>query len=157
MIVRFSMILSVVISILTILFYLTTGIYVIETEARNKKRKRQGDVPGEQTKYEVVFDGRMVTLNGAKPDSEPVQRALRKAEWIQNLLKGKLGKEYSVTSILAYPTWSVEESTNNERIWVLNPEYLKWRITQRQGPNKLSPDEIQHISSELVWFARQPV
>jgi hypothetical protein len=134
-----------------------TGIYVVETEARNKKRKRQGDVSGEQSKYEVVFDGRMVTIKGGKPDNEPVQQALRKAEWIQNLLKGKLGKEYSVTSILAYPTWSVEESTDNDRIWVLNPEYLKWKIPQRQGPNKLSPDEIAHISSELVWFVRRPV
>jgi hypothetical protein len=134
-----------------------TGIYVIETEARNKKRKRQGDVPREQSKYEVVFDGRMVTIKGGQPDSEPVQRALRKAEWVQNLLKVKLGKELPVTSILVYPTWSVEESTNYERIWVLNPEYLKLRIPQRQGPNKLSPDEIQHISSELIWFARKPV
>jgi hypothetical protein len=134
-----------------------TGIYVIETEARNQKRKQQGDVSGEQSKYEVVFDGRVVTLKGSQPNSEPVQHALQKAEWIQNLLKGKLGKEYPVTSILVYPTWIVEESTNYERIWVMNPEYLKWRIPQRQGPNKLNPDEIQQISSELLWFVNKPV
>lgn len=129
-----------------------TGIYVIETKMRSRRIVKQRNESSRSSNYGVIFDGKQVILKGHKPDSEPVQQALRNADSIRKFLLQSIGKEYAVTAVLVYPDWVVKESTNDEKIWVLNPKYLKWRIPQQS--NKLTSDEMQLISRQLAWFVR---
>jgi hypothetical protein len=127
------------------------GVFVIETKARSKRK--DGSTSGRnQSEYEIESDGQTITLKGKKPDDEPIKQALKNAEWVRELLKQRIGKEYPITAVIAYPNWYVKELTNNDKIWVLNPDYLKWRIPQQS--NKLGSDEIEFISSQLVLFVR---
>lgn len=128
-----------------------TGIYAIETKKRTKNKFKQEQSSGNPSIYEVEFDGERVLLKGFKPDSRPVTQALSNAESVRRLLKERVGKDYPVMGVLVYPDWCVKESTDGN-IWLLHPEYLKWRIPKQL--KRLNNDEIRLISKQLALFAR---
>lgn len=88
------------------------GVYSIETKTYSKP------VRGNPT---VKFDGSTLSINGFKPDRDPVVQAKAQASWLADLLLKSTGKAFPVRPILVFPGWWVE-SKNMKDIWVLNPK-----------------------------------
>jgi hypothetical protein len=74
------------------------------------------------------------------------------ANHIKNILTSEKIENPPVIPILVYPKWLVQESTQSDHVWVLNPAYLKWRIPNR--PHILNAQQISHINSVIKYIAK---
>lgn len=73
------------------------GVFVIETKTHSKLVGRNA---------RVQYDGREVTIDGVKPDRDPVRQAEASARWLAELLKQLLGRQCFVRPVVLYPGWT---------------------------------------------------
>ncbi len=109
------------------------GIFAIETKTYSK--------PG-RGESKVRFDGKKVTLTGHPPDAEPVNEAVRHADWLRKILGNKVSpaKFFPVKPVVVYPGWWYVDTGHNKDTWVLHPEMLEVQISQE--PISLTETDI---------------
>jgi hypothetical protein len=124
----------------------TYGIYVIETKAYSKPRSGRP---------QIDFDGSRVTLAGKLPDAKPIQQADNNATWLQNQIRENTsGKTFPVKAIVVFPGWLVpaDQIKNGDRVWVMNPNYLKPTITNARMT--IIPTDVELVNTALRPLTR---
>ena len=121
------------------------GIFTIETKTFSKPMR------GEATVY---FDGISVTVNGYKPERDPIAQAQAQASWLSALIKESTGHVHSVKPVVVFPGWFVRSGpeAKGSNVWVINPKGLPKFL---EGlPLKLSPEEGKLIAYHLSRYIR---
>jgi hypothetical protein len=100
----------------------TRGFYAIETKTRSKPTGRRA---------EISFQGDHISVDGFKPDRDPLDQVQRNAQRLQGLLARKARKQFEIKGVVLFPGWWVHPMDaawlNGNRPWVLNPRALrKW-------------------------------
>lgn len=91
------------------------GIITVETKTRRK-------LPDSR----VIYDGKSISVDGYRPDRDPLIQAAAEAHELQCLLKKSTGKRYPVRAAIVFPGWYVETTNGGKGsdIWVLNEKAL---------------------------------
>jgi hypothetical protein len=115
------------------------GIYTIETKTISKYQK------GPQT---IKYDGETVSINGYKPDRDPIIQAKAQANWVKDVLKDLTGKNFYVRPVVLYPGWFVDKQPRGTDVWVLNPKAIDSFIKNENSviDEKLIPSISTHFS-----------
>ncbi len=93
----------------------SAGLYCIETKTHSKP---------ERGECRITYDGATVSVNGFKPDRDPVVQAKAEAKWMSDLIAESTGKKFFVQPVVIYPGWFVEKTCQNPDVWVLNEKAL---------------------------------
>jgi hypothetical protein len=118
------------------------GIFAVETKTRSK--------PGGDKR--VRYDGEHVTVNGMRPDRDPVRQAQAGADRIQRVFEQFVGRSASVRPVVLFPGWFVEGKSSGAAVWVLNPEaFIGWVKKERL---QLHPEDISAFSAGLAQYIR---
>ena len=98
------------------------GIFTIETKTISKPIK--GD-------EKIKYDGNIITIQGFRPERNPIMQAKAQARWLKELFLDDTGKTVHVKPIVVYPGWYVEEPIGYKpQVSVLNPRQLPAFVEQ---------------------------
>jgi len=120
----------------------TTGIYTIETKTISKF------VRGDQR---IIYDGNEISINGFKPDRNPIIQAKAQANWVQEFVRDFVGFKVKVKPVVVFPGWYIEGNTKAE-VWVLEPKALKSFLQNRH--RIIDESNIPIIASNLTRYLR---
>ena len=107
------------------------GVFAVETKSFRKPKGVTDDPnhPG----HEVHYDGTGLRF----PDfatKEPVEQAMRQAQWLRRTLRDKLGREVPVLPAVALPGWYIVKNEDGKRaeVQVFTPmgrgaEFMAWQ------------------------------
>ena len=122
------------------------GVFSIETKTPSMPSK------GRPT---VDFDGETVTVDGYKPDRDPVDQAKAAAYRVREILRQMTGEETHVTPVLLYVNWFVEPSTRDDSIVVMNQIYFYKTFDRLQDRNTLSATQVDFLAAGLERYLRE--
>ena len=98
------------------------GVFTVETKTISKPAKG---------KTEIEYDGEHLTVNGLKPDRDPLVQGKAQAHWLGGLLQETTGRRFEVRSMVLYPGWFVKLLTGAPWLdcWCLIPRACRasWR------------------------------
>ncbi len=91
------------------------GVFTIETKTHRKRPNAK-----------VLFDGETLTIDGRKPDRNPVVQAQAQARWLSHCLEESTGCPYRVKPVILFPGWWVEQTGRDSmrHTWVLAAKAL---------------------------------
>jgi len=93
------------------------GVFVIETKTRMKPTGRQS---------EVLYDGKTLTVDGFRPDRDPIVQVLAASREVKRIIKEGTGNEVYVRPVVVFPGWFTRQPKGSE-VWVLNETtFPKW-------------------------------
>lgn len=116
------------------------GIFTIETKYA---RKRNG-----QSK--IYYNGTDISIDGYKPERNPVTQAKAQRSWLADNLKRGTGKNYSIRPVVVYPGWWIENKASGADEWVLNEKALPAFTKNSSGT--LSTLDIHAASDHLSRY-----
>jgi hypothetical protein len=121
------------------------GVFTVETKTISKPAKG---------KTEIEYDSEQVTINGYKPDRDPLVQGKAQAHWLGGLLQETTGRRFDVRSMVLYPGWFVKLLTRAPRldVLVLNPKSLPGFLEKSRA--KLSLEDIKLITYHLSRYIR---
>ncbi len=119
-----------------------TGVFTIETKTHSKPSKGASS---------VKFDGETVSVNGFKPDRDPVVQAKAQAAWLSDLLERSTGRKVFVQSVVLFPGWFVETLVSQPEVWVLNEKALPTFIGNARGGG-LSNEDVHLLAFHLAKY-----
>lgn len=117
-----------------------SGIFVIETKTRRKRKGRPGF-----EEHKIIFDGQQLVYPWGE-DFHGLNQARDHALWLETWLVQVLGKRVPVQPILVFPGWWVEEHAIST-VRVANPKQIA-AIVLRTGVG-LSEEQIQLLSRQI--------
>ena len=118
------------------------GLYCIETKTHSKP---------ERGECRITYDGETVSVNGFKPDRDPIVQAKAEAKWVSDLIAKSTGKKFFVQPVVIYPGWFVEKTCQSPDVWVLNEKALpKFMMNARNVP--LSNEDVSLITMHLKLY-----
>lgn len=118
-----------------------SGVYAVETKTCSKPAKGAAS---------VVYDGQNVTVNGFKPDRDPIVQAKAEAHSLHELLERTTGKKFDVRPVVLYPGWYVENMPANAEVWVLNEKAFPTFVAN--GKKILPPEDVSLITFHLKRY-----
>lgn len=116
------------------------GVFAIETKTISKPIGRQAS---------VVYDGVTVSVDGHRPDRDPIPQARAERDWVRNALLETTGRHVPVRAVVVFPGWYVEQTKKgaHPEVWVCNEKALvKW---VERGAATLSPEDIALYADRL--------
>lgn len=117
------------------------GVFAVETKTISKPAKGQSS---------VTYDGETVTVNGFRPDRDPVVQAKACASWLRDIIGKSTGRSVAVRPIVLYPGWFVERMPQGAEVWVLNE---KAAVSFLANTERRLPDEdVALISYHLKRY-----
>lgn len=119
-----------------------TGVFAIETKTHRKPAKGAS---------RVKFDGTSVSVNGFRPDRDPVVQAKAQARWLFDLLERSTGRRVFVQPIVIYPGWFVESQPGSGDVWVLNEKALPTFIANARGA-RLTNEDVHLLAYHLAKY-----
>ena len=121
------------------------GIFTIETKTFSKPSKG---------KSSIYFDGTTVSVNGYKPERDPITQAIAQASWLSEFIKESTGHTHFVRPVVVFPGWFVQSGPDVKRskVWVINPKGLPKFL--EDSPPKLSLEEIKLVAYHLSRYIR---
>jgi hypothetical protein len=121
-----------------------TGVYTVETKTWTKPPR--GDA-------KIVFDGKVLTALGMKPERDPIKQSRGQVSWIATLLRESTGRRFAVRGVVLFPGWFVEQGDGALReTWVLNPKALPAFLGNAKG--SLSPEDVKLAAYHLSRYVR---
>lgn len=119
------------------------GIYTIETKTRRKPKRGRAV---------VHYDGQTVTVNGRRPDRDPIAQARAQATWLRETLSRGIGLDVHVQPIVTFPGWFVEPPKNvSPDVWVLSGRELPAFIENgRLSLDGQTAKTIRHFLKQMV-------
>jgi hypothetical protein len=123
-----------------------TGIVVVETKARRKKRGRPG-----YEEHKVGFDGKRLIFPWGE-ETGAIEQTVGNVEWLKGWLKERTGREFPVSGILTLPGWYVTESALGA-VRVTNPKMLLTMV-KGKGAEVLSADDVDLVARQLMSVCR---
>ena len=118
----------------------STGIFVIETKTRRKKKGRPGF-----EEHKIVFDGQQLVYPWGE-DFHGLNQARDHALWLETWVVQVLGRSVPVQPILVFPGWWVEEHAVST-VRVANPKQIA-AIVLRNGP-VITDEQIELLSRQI--------
>ena len=119
-----------------------TGIYTIETKTISKFTR------GVQ---KIYYDGNELSVNGMKPDRNPIIQAKAQANWVKEFIQEFYKENIPIQPAIVFPGWYIEGTTKAD-VWVLEPKALKGFIIRQ---NQVMGDrDIPIIASNLSRYLR---
>lgn len=123
----------------------STGIFVIETKTRRKKKGRPGF-----EEHKIIFNGQQLIYPWGE-DFHGLNQARDHALWLETWIVQVLGRQVPVLPILVFPGWWVEEhAVSNVR--VANPKQVPAMVL-RNGI-VLTEEQIEIIARNLETRCR---
>ncbi len=123
------------------------GVFAVETKTISKPAKGISS---------VRYDGETVTVDGFRPDRDPVAQARACAGWIRDIVLKSSGRTVPVRPIVLYPGWFVEKMPKGVEVWVLNEKAIVSFLSQE---DRRLPDEdialITHCLKRHVIMSEQ--
>jgi hypothetical protein len=129
------------------------AVYAVETKSFRKPRN--ASEVRDDPSHHVRYDGRTLVF----PDfatREPIEQAVRQAQWLRRVLRDALGREFVVIPVVALPGWYIDRSEDGKRadVQVFTPmgkgaEFMAW------VPERIALDHRRVIAETLA--ARYPV
>ena len=119
-----------------------TGVFAVETKTHSKPAKGASS---------ITYDGETVSVNGFKPDRDPVVQAKAQARWISDLLERSTGRRIFVQPVVIYPGWFVEPLPPNAEVWVLNEKALPTFISNARG-GSLTNEDVHLLAFHLAKY-----
>jgi hypothetical protein len=119
------------------------GIFAIETKTYSKRAGAK-----------VHFDGATLTVDGLRPDRDPIIQARANARWVANQIKKGTGKALYVKPVVVFPGWFVNpvEEQGGSDVWVLTPEGLASFIAKQ--PPSLDDEEFRSAVVHVAAMGR---
>jgi hypothetical protein len=118
-----------------------TGVYSIETKTHSKPAKGQAN---------VQYDGKTVTVNGFKPDRDPLVQAKAGARSLAELIERSSGLKIFVRPVVLYAGWYIDKQPEGAEVWVLNEKALPAFISNAK--KILPPEDVSLITFHLKRF-----
>lgn len=118
-----------------------SGVYVIETKTRRKKKAPQG-----KQDHEIIFDGERLQFPHWA-DSYGIAQTRGNARWLSDYLSKSLAEPVRVTPILTLPGWFVTTRASTD-IKVVNPKQITGFVLS-QSTGALTPKQIEQIAFRL--------
>jgi hypothetical protein len=118
-----------------------SGIFTIETKTISKHLKGSP---------KIVYDGQSLTINGHKPDRDPIQQALGQSRWLTDLIKQSTGQQFKVKPVVLYPKWFVQSLSRNPAVLVQNESYFVKYLSSQ--PITTSEADIHLITYHLKRY-----
>jgi hypothetical protein len=122
------------------------GVFTIEAKTGLRPEGRRA---------KVVVDRAGVSVAGAPPSHDALDRASARAAWLAELLKRSTGKPFRVRSVLLFPGWHVTQKSPRRANdpWVLEPKaFVKLLERERTA---LSEEQIALASVHLNLHLRR--
>jgi hypothetical protein len=119
-----------------------TGVFAIETKTHSKPAKGVSS---------IKYDGTSVSVNGFKPDRDPVVQAKGQARWLVDLLERSTGRKVFVQPVVLYPGWFVEPGPGNAEVWILNEKALPTFVKNARNP-ALSNEDVHLLAFHLAQY-----
>lgn len=118
-----------------------TGVFVIETKARSKRR-----AAGNESKIE--YDGHRLRFPDGFETDNPIKQARRNAVWLRKALAADLAEDVQVRAIVCYPGWFVRDRPGEKwDVKVRNPQRVNNVV--RNERSKLPDQQMQRIERWL--------
>ncbi len=119
------------------------GIFVIETKTRSKFSDSK-----------VFYDGKVLLVDGMRPDRDPLVQAAAEARWIREQLQASTGKKFPVRPVVVFPGWYVEpmKEARRSEVWVLNPKAVPEFV--RHEPQQISEEDVRLAAYHLACMVR---
>jgi hypothetical protein len=115
------------------------GVYAVETKSFRKPRDAS-DVRDDPS-HQVRYDGKGLVFP-VFATREPVEQALRQAQWLRRFLRDAVNREVPVTPAVALPGWYVVRTDEGKRADVQvfspmgkGPEFMAW------NPERVASDQ----------------
>jgi hypothetical protein len=118
-----------------------TGVYTIETKTISKY------VRGDQRIY---YNGEEISINGIKPDRNPIIQAKAQASWVKDFIQDSIKKNIDIQPVVVFPGWFVDG--NQKEVWVLEPKALKAFISRKD--EILDETDVSIIANYLSRYLR---
>lgn len=119
----------------------SSGVYVIETKTRRKKKAP----PGKQD-HEIIFDRERLHFPHWT-DSYGIEQTRGNARWLSDYLSKSLAEPVRVTPILTLPGWFVNTRANSD-LKVLNPKQITGFVMS-QPSGALTQKQLGQIAFRL--------
>lgn len=124
------------------------GVAAVETKARSKPNAPVGQ---RQDTVRIVYDGKSLKFPD-HTETEPVEQAVRQAQWLSRWLSSAVGWHVEVTPALAIPGWFIEHRAF-EPVRVFNGKNPNFLIKPRRG-QALDASQIQAIAHQVEQRCR---
>jgi hypothetical protein len=115
-----------------------TGVFTVETKTFRKPKSPEA---------EIYYDGRIVTVPGAKLDRDPVAQAKAERDFMRNWIRDNANRNAPVRPAVVFVGWYTQKQPEGAEVWVLNTTGLVSFIQHERA--ELSQDDIAHISGIL--------
>ncbi|MFN7138265.1 MAG: nuclease-related domain-containing protein [Limisphaerales bacterium] len=118
-----------------------TGVFVVETKTRRKRRARQ-----DREDHKVIFDGKALHFPHGT-DKYGLAQTDRNAAWLADQLSKALAEPITVTPILTFPGWYIERTGRGKVNVVHHKEIAKVIASDLGSP--LNEKQMKQISAWL--------
>lgn len=119
------------------------GIFVIETKTVSKSHPDAT----------IQYDGEQVSVDGFKPDRDPVRQATAIAKWVQDLVQESCGRRCHVRPVVLFPGWRVQPMKRPlPPVWILSGKELPSFIEHE--PAALKPEDVKLVAFHLSRYMR---
>ena len=110
-----------------------TGVFAIETNAHSGT---------------ISYTDKLL-INGQPPEKDFIKQVQAETYYLRDLLRQKLGREYSIIGILEFPHAKIDDSIRGpkQKIWIGGSGFANY-VIQYKG-SRLTNDEIKKISQVL--------
>jgi hypothetical protein len=119
------------------------GVYSVETKTISKPEK---GTP------QVVYDGESITVDGFKPDRDPIVQAKAQASWLHRLIEESTGRDVKVRPVVLYPGWFINRQPRGAEVWVLEPKALPKFLEHER--TALTAEDVKLIAYHLSRYVR---
>ena len=121
------------------------GVFSIETKTRSKPNRGE---------CKIVYDKRGLSINGGAPVTEAIIQAKAQKKWLERMIKRRTGFSISVTPVVVFPGWYVEDRGGRafHGVWVLEPKALLSFIPKRG--DALTPGQVITIADHVSTLIR---
>jgi hypothetical protein len=117
-----------------------SGIYVVETKTRRKKKAWNG-----QGEHKIIYDGQVLQFpNGY--DDRALRQVRENAAYLSDVLSKALAERIAVTPILTFPGWFIELKAKPPFL-IVNPKQIPRLVASRSAV--LSKEQIERARFQV--------
>ena len=119
------------------------GIFSIETKTYSKPRKGE---------CKIIYSDDGISINGYKPEKKILIQVEAQKKWLEKQVVKLTGIKLTVKPVVVFPGWYVENRSNRNDVWVLEPKALPTFIGN--SPKTLTEENVRLISNHLSRYIR---